>query len=333
MRKKIIALAILGRLGMSPLTMSVPVLGALSATDSLALGEILTLMLLGLCAHLFGFGLNDIIDHPIDQPVRQKHPLTSGWLKQWEAWIFVLFQLPLAPGIYYFWLQGQKVGLGVLILSIFLSVIYNLFSKRGFFSRLMAELSLAGSIGLLCAAGTLTQTENLPPESAIFATTLTLILLLLNSIPSGLKDLKTDEAFGAQSFVLAAGCTMLDDDHYFLPSRLRWYSGILQLTITSGIAFLLIEFRPALLLSILIMILTLYSALHLRMLLQITSFNAIRFSLPLLNGFYNYAALSLILVDRMPLWLQLLYVGLVIGLIAVPLRIGFGMLRYKLQEL
>lgn len=330
MRKKIIALAILGRLGMSPLTMSVPVLGALSATDSLALGEILTLMLLGLCAHLFGFGLNDIIDHPIDQPVRQKHPLTSGWLKQWEAWIFVLLQLPLALGIYYFELES---GLSFLVLSIFLSVIYNLFSKRGFFSRLMAELSLAGSIGLLCAAGTLTQTEKLPLESAIFATTLTLILLLLNSVPSGLKDLKTDEAFGAKSFVLVIGCKMLDDDQYFLPSRLRWYSGVLQLAIVGGIAFLLIEFHPALLLSILIVILTLYSALHLRMLLQITSFNAIRFSLPLLNGFYNYAALSLILVDRMPLWLQLLYVGLVIGLIAVPLRIGFGMLRYKLQEL
>lgn len=312
---------------MSPLTMSVPVLGALTVQESLTTTEIFRWMLLGLCAHTFGFGLNDLIDHPIDRTlsIRQNHPLTTGRLKKWEAWSAILLQVPLALLIY----RGESIGFGVLLGSIGLSVIYNLFSKRGRFSRFAAELSLASAIGLLCLAGTLTQTAEVTFGSLVFALALTLILLLLNSVPSGLKDLKTDCEFGAQSFVLTMGCQMRDDDQLFIPTRLRWYSGILQLGIMGAMGILIFQFRPSFLLTLLMVILTVYSALHLRMLLKITSFEALRFSLPLLSGYYHYVGLSLLLVERMPFWLQILYGLLVILLLSVPIRVSLGMWRNK----
>ncbi len=325
MVKKLLAFLRLGRVGMSPLTMSVPVLGAFSAGESPP--QLLPLMLIGLNAHFFGFGLNDLIDAPIDRkaPYRQRHPLTTGRLQHGEAWVFVLLQIPLALALYSRF--HAKAGLITLMISMALSVIYNRFSKRGLFSRVGAEMALAASVGLLCFAGALTQTETPLLASSLFALILSLILLLLNSVPSGLKDLKTDTEAGASSFVIVMGCTMLDDDQYRLPARLRWYSGLLQLAIMAGIGGLLYLFRPPSLLSLLIIVLTLYGGLHLRMLLSLTSFRLLRASLSLLNGFYNYVALALILVDKMPTGLQILYGLLVIGVISVPLRLSFALWR------
>lgn len=325
MLRKPMAFLRLGRVGMSPLTMSVPVLGTLTASNSFPV----QLLLVGLAAHFFGFGLNDIIDHPIDRdlPYRQRHPLTTGYIRRWEAWAFVLLQIPVALAVYS--TVGSAIGLGVLVLSMCLSVIYNLFSKRGAFSRLGAEIALAMSVGFLCLAGAYAQTDELPPQSYLFALVLSLILLLLNSVPSGLKDIRTDAESGVQSFVLAAGGRMLDDDHYSLPARLRWYSGFLQMSIVACIGLLIFYVRPPLLLAGLITLLTLYSGLHLRMLLQITSFRALRASMPLLSGYYHYAALSLFVVDKMPLGLQALYVLLLIGLMAIPIRLSFVMWRHR----
>ncbi|MBZ0310023.1 MAG: UbiA family prenyltransferase, partial [Anaerolineae bacterium] len=100
MVKKLLAFLRLGRVGMSPLTMSVPVLGAFSAGETSP--HLWLLMLIGLSAHFFGFGLNDLIDHPIDRktPYRQRHPLTTGRLQYGEAWAFVLLQIPLSLALY-----------------------------------------------------------------------------------------------------------------------------------------------------------------------------------------------------------------------------------------
>ena len=93
---------VLGRLGMSPLTISVPIFAGYCSSANLSFGRILLLGLLGLCAHFFGFGLNDIIDNPIDRTVahRHQHPLITGEIRRRDAWLFVLAQPIIAIGIY-----------------------------------------------------------------------------------------------------------------------------------------------------------------------------------------------------------------------------------------
>ena len=304
---------------MAPLTVSVPILGALTLGEPLTLTVLLGLGGLGLCAHLFGFALNDIIDHPLDRtiPGRQRHPLVAGRLSRLEAWVFACLQLPLALAIYSVLLRGSALGLALVFLAAVLSVVYNLWSKWGTIPRIAPELALAASIGLLTLSGALLSDLPIPPTSLLFAFSVALLLLLLNSGPSGLKDLKTDAAFGAKSFVLSTGSRMLDEDR-MLVSRALWsYVIALQIGLLVCMVVLIMLFRPHWWISALICALWVYSGLHVRMLLAIRSFTVLRRSMPLLNGFYNYAALSLFVIMWMPIWLQVLYGVLIFGLLLV----------------
>jgi 4-hydroxybenzoate polyprenyltransferase len=318
---------------MAPLTMSVPVLGALTLAEPLSTLELVGLILLGLNAHIFGFALNDIIDAPLDRhvPARQRSPLVTGQLSLRQAWIFVLGQIPLALWLYYAISGGNLFGLGILMLSIGLSVIYNLGSKWGPLPRLVAELALAVSVGLLCLAGTLAQTTQLPPESSLYALALTLVLLLLNSIPSGLKDLKTDAAFGASSFVIALGSRVYEGDRMIIPKRVWGYSLSLQLSI--GVCFIGLIYLWSLpwWLAALSGWLVVYGGLHLRLVLSTRSFRQLRYTWPLLNGYYNYLALALLVSGQMPLYLQLICGLLVVALLLVPLQLSLRLWRQRYQ--
>src|SRR5690606_1323219 len=106
--------------------------------------------------------------------------------------------------LYIFMLADSRAGLGFLWLSIGLSLVYNLGSKWGPMPRFVVELALALSVGALCLAGGLSVAATFSQAGLVFTGTLTLVLLLLNSVPSGLKDLKTDYEFQARSFVIAA---------------------------------------------------------------------------------------------------------------------------------
>lgn len=323
-------LAQLSRIAMAPLTVSVPILGLLAVDLSPSSGNLVGLGVVGLCAHIFGFGLNDLIDFPLDRTVttRQRHPLITGALRKWQAWTWILLQVPLSLLIYRVALDGNSTGLLILFLSILLSVIYNLWSKWGWLPRFLAELGLAASIGLLCLSGS-ALTGNISSSAALYALTLALVLLLLNSVPSGLKDLQTDTAFGADSFVQSTGTRMDDEDRMVISVALRRYSAVLQGSIIVGLVGLIVLLEPAPLVTILVILLTLYAALHLRMLLAVRSFQALRRSLPLLNGYYNYAALLLVLIDRMPRGLQGIVVVYVIGLLTVPLRLMLRLWRRR----
>ena len=329
---RLMALAQLGRMSMAPLTVSVPILGALTLGHALALRDLFGLCALGLCAHLFGFAINDLIDQPLDRtvPALQQHPLVTGKLGRREAWAFALCQAPLAFSLYY-WLGGAGAGLGVLALSMGLSVIYNLWSKRGRLLRILPEIALALSVGLLCLSGAMLKTAQLPAHSLLYALTLALVLLLLNSVSSGLKDLKTDAAFGATSFVLSTGSRMLDSDRIHIAKALWLYCAGLQSAIFIGLLCLLKLFESSAPVSVLAGILGLYAALHLRLILSLRSFTAVRGSLPLLSGYYNYAALALAVAVHMPLGLQGLYGLLIFSLLSLPWRLSWRIWRRRYE--
>jgi len=316
---------------MAPLTVSVPILGALTTGGSFSIVQLLYLGLVGLCAHLFGFALNDLIDHPLDRTIaaRQHHPLVTRTLAAWEAWAFTLIQVPLALGVYAFLLHGGSLGLGLLGLSILLSVVYNVWSKWGRLPRILPELALAGSIGVLTLTGALTNSPTLPSLTLLYAFAMTLLLLLVNSVPSGLKDLKTDAAYGAKSFVLSTGTRMVDTDQMCVSKALWIYSFAIQLLLMLCSALLIPMSPPHWVIVLLVVILHSYAALHLRMILALDSFRALRRSMPLLSGYYNYAAVALLLIGWMPVGLQLFYEVCTLMVLLVPLRLGYGVWRRR----
>ena len=319
-----LALASLSRISLAPLTISVPVLGALSAGVPTSRLELLGLALVGLCAHCFGFALNDLLDLPFDRQAdaRQADALVTGRIGQVQAWAFTLLQVPVAFGVYAL-ISGSAPGMAVLGLSVALSVGYNRWSKSGRLPRLLPELALALSTALLCLAGAWLA-PGLPRfTSLLFAGALGLVLLLLNSVASGLKDLKSDQAGGARSFVIAAGCRMVGEDRMQLSRLLRGYSAAIQAGIwlcSLGLAALT---RPGWPVSALVIGLSLFGALHLRMLLSLDSFSALRRAKPLLSGFYNYTALALLLSPGMPLWMVLGYGLFAAWLLSIPLRLSW----------
>jgi 4-hydroxybenzoate polyprenyltransferase len=341
-------LAVLGRVNMSPLTISVPILGAVASGNSPDVSTLAGLGLVGLYAHCFGFALNDLLDLTVDRqhPARQHHPLVSGALKIQAAWLFTLAQIPLALAIYLLWLKGNSAGLGMLCASIGLSAVYNVFGKKPVFVRagrrpapmsivrpLLAEISLAGSVGLLCAVGALSVALSVTPLSLGFALILALILLLVNSVPSGLKDLKPDAAAGARNLALSTGTYVSADDRLMLTTMLRRYTLLLVVLISAGIITLTALYQPPLLAALLILMMTVYAALHLRMLLNLKTFTALRRSQPLLSGYYHYAALALVIFGKMPPLLQLLYALLALLLLAFPWLVAWKVWRGRHQPL
>jgi len=282
--RKTINLFSVGRISGAPLTISVPILGALSLGQSLTSTDILGLGSIGLCAHLFGFSLNDIIDYPIDctVPYRKSHPLVTKRISMKEAWIFAVMQIPIAIGIYIIALDVSRTGAFLMLLSIATSAIYNLWSKRGKIPRYFAELSLALSIGFLCCFGAATQSTIISLQSVLFSLTLAILLFLLNSVPSGLKDIKTDENFNVESFVIASGCRMVGDDGIFIPKKIWWFVFSLQFIVILCFVILGSHYHPSWFVVILTSALLLFSTLHLRLILTISSFEALQRSSPML---------------------------------------------------
>ena len=280
------------------------------------------LFLLGASAHCFGFGLNDLLDFQLDQqvPVRQKSPLISGKISPQTAWIFVILQIPFSVMLWTILLDDTPLGLLILFLSMVFSIIYNRWSKWGILPRLIAEVSLASSIALLCLGGAMQQTSTIQPATLLFCLTLFLILLLLNSVPSGLKDLKTDADFGAKSFVLEQGCFVDHDNHVTISRFIKRYSYSLQSLVIICTILLATQFSVSLWQSIFSVFLVGYAFLHLRYLLSVQSFSQIRTSMPLFSGFCNYFMLLTILAGQFPLWIIILY-WIVIGVVlTLPLR-------------
>lgn len=326
--------AMLGRLPMSPLTISVPILSAYAVGNAdLSSTTWLGLIGLGLTTHLFGFALNDLIDHPVDRthPARQHHPLTTGRLSRWEAWLFTLLQIPLAFGFFWLGLAQNGQGVGILVASLVCSITYDVWSKWGRLPRLIPEIALAASVSLLGISVMLARTPHPPTPAILWAVVLGMGLLLLNSMSSGLKDLQTDLGYGARSFVIAIGTRVEGEDRLWIPPALRRYSLWLQIAVLIGTAYLWVEFSPPLVVLFLSGILSLYGALHLRMLLTLTSWRGLLASLPLLHGHYTYTSLVLILADRLPLLLQLLVALLVFSLLQTPLRLALTMWRRGYQ--
>jgi 4-hydroxybenzoate polyprenyltransferase len=285
---------------MLPLTAIVPVWGYWSVLGGI--GDwwvVFQLLGVGASAHIFGFGLNDIVDLSIDKQTayRNDSPLVKGTLSLTTAWTIVLLQIPLMFFLYHLNGGGEKkiLGDGLLLISILLSMVYNFFSKRGKLKRWLAEVSLALSIGFLCLAGSYLFRFSIAAPAIIYAISFSLVLLSINSLGSGLKDLKTDLEAGGQSFVIENGARMIGADQIFISKKLKVFGYTLQVFILlSFVAYLwaIGNFHVLLILSF---ICWGFGFLHLRHLLSQKKFTLIHQKAPLLYGYLNLVSLTLLL--------------------------------------
>lgn len=76
-------------------------MGALSLRQTIPFIDLIALAGIGICAHFFGFVLNDLMDYSLDKesPYRQNSPLVSGEVTQLQAWV-VMLVLELFAGLH-----------------------------------------------------------------------------------------------------------------------------------------------------------------------------------------------------------------------------------------
>jgi|GEM_PF-1263398 len=319
--RKLRLLIVQGRPQLLPVSMSVPLAGALTHGITPNGVTIITLLLIGACAHLAGFIFNDLMDFRLDRMVstRQNSPLIRGEITPKTAFVFALLQFPLAIVAYRIVLQGTSIGLLTLLASIICSLIYNRWSKWGRLPRILPEVALALSIALLCMAGVFVASEEIQSAQVLFCGMVGLVLLFVNSIPSGIKDIATDAQFGATSFVLSTGSHVTDDGTLRLSWRLRLYTLVVQSIITGGTITLMLVYRAEGWILVIIPMLLMYAWLHVRQMLITTTLSQFKRNIPFLGGFYNYFAVFLIVWATLPALLKIPYLLLLLLVLSFPL--------------
>ena len=132
---------------------------------------------------------------------------------------------------------------------------------------------------------------------------------------------------------MALGSRMQDADRMVIPRQVWLYSLALQLVIIACFTGLIYLLALPWWLSLLTAWLIFYGSLHLRLILATRAFSQLRHTRPLLNGYYNYLALALLVTEWMPLYLQFLCGLLVVALLLVPLQLSLRLWRQRYQVL
>lgn len=315
--KKLYRYIYLLRLKLLILTASIPLIGGVIADNDLSCKQLFSLFAIGVSAHIFGFGLNDIIDKKLDEksPLRISSPLVNGKISIKIIWLIVIMQVPFSNYIYLSILDANLIGIILLNLSVILSIVYNVFSKYSKFPKIIAELSLACSVAVILLAGFFAISEAITLKIGLLALCLFLVLHLLNSIPSGLKDLKYDYLNRAKSFIIVWGCKMKNEYEVIISKKIVYYAIFLQVILYIVLIYTAYIFNLKWFNFIFISFFSTLSFLHLYELLQKKDYYEMLTFKPLLSGFYSYLAFLIILVDKIPLFFYLTHIVVFISLI------------------
>ncbi|HZM28470.1 MAG TPA: UbiA family prenyltransferase [Gemmatimonadales bacterium] len=195
-----------------------PLLGGSTARRDLDPAQILALLGVGLCFHLYSYVLNDVCDLPVDRthPARQNDPLVRGTLRTWQALLIALVPVPLTVPLTV-WLGGGARAYAMLGAGFALMAVYNLWGKRCPIPPLTdAAQGLAwGSLALYgCLA--------IGGDPNVLTWLVTLygagFLLHINGIHGGLRDLENDLASGARTTAIYLGARPRPGGEVHVPS-------------------------------------------------------------------------------------------------------------------
>jgi 4-hydroxybenzoate polyprenyltransferase len=169
--------------------------------------EIGLLLAVAACFHGYAYVSNDLIDLPVDrlQPMRQHYPLVRGAIKPWQAWAIAVLCLLGA-----FILCGQLASrpYAVLAVAFLLMTAYNLWGKRCPFPPLTDLVQGLGWATLLLW-GALASGNSVTPLIWALSIHQVALIMLVNGLHGGLRDLASDAAAGAHTTALLLGAQPL----------------------------------------------------------------------------------------------------------------------------
>jgi len=168
------------------------------------------LLLVAVCFHVHGYLLNDVIDLELDrkQPLRRNDPLVRGAVSREAALALALVQIPLAALIT-FHMQASPRAWAALGTAFTLSIVYDKWGKKCRVPPLtdLVQALAWGALVVYAALIANPDTELLDLRER----TLPLLafgvgfILLINGIHGGLRDLRTDLAYGRKTTAIFLG--------------------------------------------------------------------------------------------------------------------------------
>ena len=179
-------------------TLILPLLGAATAASEFTLGQMVTLILVGLMFHTFAYVLNDVIDLPIDRthPMRQNEPLVRGAILPQQALFIALAQIPLAF-LLTFWSGGNVLAYSALGGAFVLLAVYDIFSKRTAFPPLI-DFAQALGWGSFVLFGVGVVSDHLTKLASVPFLFSIIYVMIINSLHS-MKDIPNDVIYHAHT--------------------------------------------------------------------------------------------------------------------------------------
>jgi len=189
------------------LTAVAPVLGALSMWDhgSLPLPNLFVLFIIGVLAHAYGFGLNDVIDIKVDKLSKDltSRPLVRGSITRRRAAFFSISCMVvsfLLSVIFFSELFQYILLFLILLVAYFLATVYDFASKK----YPGMDLFLASAVFFLILFGA--TTIGTPTLLAyIVALIGGLQVLFMNMINGAIKDIDHDKQGSANTIAIRLG--------------------------------------------------------------------------------------------------------------------------------
>lgn len=186
-----------------PFAISLPLLGASSASSRLGFEQIVALACTALAFHIYTGLTNDLADLPLDrtQPMRAEYPLVKGTIQPWQALVVALVQIPIAAALTA--LQNGSVwayaALGLGLVSI---TVYNVWGKRTPFP-IATDLVQGVAFASLALYGAAAIGGVTPLTWIVFASIVA--WMMLTNLLGGLRDLSSDFNHGARTTPIQFG--------------------------------------------------------------------------------------------------------------------------------
>jgi 4-hydroxybenzoate polyprenyltransferase len=170
---------------------------------------LLGLFIIGMFAHIFGFVQNDYFDLEIDKKSKyvSERPLVKGIVSRKEALFLILFSF-FASIILAYLFFFTPLSFLTLLLSCFLTTLYNKYSKR----KPGMEYVLGAAVCAIVLFGALTVSNVLSPL-VIFVVLFALMRHVFGvSVIADLKDVKYDSKQGIKTTPMILGVRVIDDE-------------------------------------------------------------------------------------------------------------------------
>lgn len=220
------------RLSASGATLVLPLLGAASADRQLAARRAVGLLGVAAAFHAFAYLHNDLCDLALDrtQPRRAQYPLVRGSIAPRAALILALACVPAAFLIDRLFVKRRRAcscSNLPLALAFALLAAYNIWGKRCPLPPLTDALQGVGWAALL-RYGALATGHRPSRLTHLLEAYELLLIVMVNGLHGGLRDLENDAAHGARTTATLFGATVDAGGSLRLPPALIAYALVLQ---------------------------------------------------------------------------------------------------------